>query len=565
MRFPLRAVLGALCAPLVACGPAGDAAGEVPLHVVRRGPLPISVRERGELQAARDTRVSSELEGRNTLIYLVEEGSIVAAGEKLAELDASAIEEKRSSEAIAVARARALLEQARKNVEILEKELTAAEKTAENRVLIARMRAEKLLGQPLPGRARSGDSPDEAAPGTNGEMVAKLRELLEREGRDRADVVERHERLVADVLALFGDRENLSLQMGEMANLILQSINEIGVARADLELSADTLEFSKKLFDKGFLTKNELDRDDVDYQRNLSQITLALNNLDLLVHYTLPESSIETRQELENAALELESVRATGDARRVREQAELASSEAEYALAEERLANWTEQIEQAVMFAPTPGLVVYGRFDWDEPVYEGMEVRQRQEIVILPDVTHMVARVKVHEAQIDKVASGQIATVRVDAFPGRLFGGKVHEVSALPDPQPGYRSDVKLYTVRVDLDGLNEGGALRPGMNATVEIDVGTVPDVLTVPMPAIERHGEDHYVWRAGANGPEAVRVVLGSNNLTHVEVLSGLNEGDRVHLVRPDGVQVPEGDRSRPAEPDEGVEVAGPPGANG
>lgn len=518
-------------AGLLSCS-GGEARDDPSLvHTVRRGDLAITVRERGELQAARDTRVVSELSGRNTLIYLIPEGSVVEEGDRLAEFDASEIEEKRTDQAISVVRAKAALDQARKRFEVMEKELIAAETTEDSRLQIAQMQAEKLVGQP-----QHGDGGQHA--GTNREMVAKLEELLGEAVQDDPAVELKYSELVPRVLRLLGPEENLDLKMGEIANQVLRQINEISLSRADLELAAETLRHSQTLHAKGFLTKNELDRDRINHQRQLSEIALAWNDLELLINYTLPESLISTQQEVENARLALESVRASNEATRVRESAELEASEAEFELADERLADWTEQVSKKVLYAPTPGLVVYGRYDWDEPVYEGMEVRERQEVIILPDVTTMVAELDVHEAQIDKVAEEQKATVHVDAFPGRVFDARVSRVSSLPDPER--RDDVKVYEVKVELTEGN--GPLRPGMNATVVIEVGTLRDVLTVPLPALDRRGDQQFVWLATSEGPVAGPVELGANNLTHVEVVSGLREGDRVHLVRPRGVQAPE-----------------------
>ena len=521
---------------LAACGGGSENVDDPSLvHSVQRRDLFISVRERGELHAARDTRVSSKLEGRNTLIYLVPEGSVVKQGDRLAQLDSGQIEEKRSSQAISVAKAEAALDQARKNFEIMEKELEAAEATAESRLKIAQMRSEKLLGH--------SNGRDAGSTGTNRELIEKLRKLLRQEALSHPETQEEHAGLVERVLDLLGDKAKLELQMGELANQILRQIGEISLARADLELAEDTLRHSEELAQKGFITRNELDRDTINYQRQLSQDSLAWNDLSLLIHYTLPETLISTQQEMQNARLGLESVRATNDARRVRDAAELRSSNSEFDLAKERLDEWTQQMEDALILAPSPGLVVYGRFDWDEPVYEGMEVRQRQEIIILPDVSTMVAELDVHEAQIDKVALGQLASVKVDAFPDRRFPAHVSQVSSLPKPTRS--NDVKLYVVKVELEVDNSGGTLRPGMNATVELSVGNLPQVLAVPLPAVDRSGDRHFVWKLTPRGPEACAVELGVNNLTHVEIVSGLSEGDRIYMVRPAGVQL-----QKPAE---------------
>ena len=105
----LLPLLLALPTLLYSCGEQGSALDASLVHTVQRGNLEIVVREQGEVQAANDTQVGSTLEGRAMLIYLIDEGSVVQAGEKLAELDVSEIEEKRAGQAIQVANVEAAL------------------------------------------------------------------------------------------------------------------------------------------------------------------------------------------------------------------------------------------------------------------------------------------------------------------------------------------------------------------------------------------------------------------------------------------------------------------------
>jgi len=537
---------------LASCGGRGGEEVDPSLiHTVGRRDLIITVRERGELKAARDTRITSELEGRATLIYLIPEGTIVEAGEKVAELDVSAIAEKRALQAINVARAEATLEQARKTVEIVEKELQAAAKTAETRLQIAQLRLEKFQGH----QRTEGEADGEASAGTNGEMVDRLRELLGSVGSDSTNAA-RHPRLLERVLEVLGSEESLRLEMGEMANQILQQIDEISLARADLELATETLFHSRNLEQKGFITTTELERDEINHKRQLSKQTVAWNNLGLLVNYTLPEDLISLELEVENAGLDVESVQAANEARRVREDAELKSIEAEYALAVEQLANCDQQIQNGILRAPAAGLVVYGRYDWDEPVYEGMSVRERQEVIILPDVSTMKVELKVPEAQIGRVATEQTATIGVEAFPNESFTGRITHVATLPDPAPRSRV-LKVYVTEVLVDGDNSQGRLRPGMNCTVTIEIGTLRDVLNVPLPALERRGDTHFVWKVTPEGPAAAEVELGGNNLTHVQIVAGLVEGERIYLVRPPGAELPPSAEEGPRESSPPVEA--------
>ncbi|HZN40033.1 MAG TPA: efflux RND transporter periplasmic adaptor subunit [Planctomycetota bacterium] len=532
-RIPVFLLLPAVVLGFGCGGP--DSPNDSSRVRVARDDLHITVRERGELQAARDTRVISMVEGKATLIHLIREGSVVKQGDLLARLDTSAIEEKRATQGILVAKAEAGLEQARKNFEIMEKELVAADRTAQSRLLIAEMRLEKFTGQ-----VRSTAAADGADRDSNAEMIGRLRQLVQDEKENDASAETRYADLDDRVIAVLGGEASLAHGMGEAANEVLLLIDEIGLANADLKLANDTLVHSRKLAAREFITRNELERDIINQRRQASRMTVAWNNLHVLVKYTLPEKRITLLQEIDNSNLGLASVRATGEARRVREAAELKSSESEFQLAKGRLENYERQIANAEMRAPGPGLVVYGRFDWDEPVHEGMEIRERQEIVILPDVQTMLAEVKVHEAQIDKVAVGQAATVTVDAFPDRRFSGKVLRVSALPDPGPR-NQDVKVYRAAVQIDCDNRDGAMRPGMNATVEIAVGEVAGVLGVPLVAVKRRADSYFVWKTTPAGPVAVPVELGASNLTHVEIVKGLLEGEEVWLVPPVGQALP------------------------
>jgi hypothetical protein len=71
---------------------------------------------------------------------------------------------------------------------------------------------------------------------------------------------------------------------------------------------------------------------------------------------------------------------------------------------------------------------------------------------------------------------------------------------------------------------------------------VGVAEDVLTVPLPAVLREGTVQYLWKEATSGPVAQVVRVGRNNLTHVEVVDGLVEGETIFLAPPPGAELPE-----------------------
>ena len=74
---------------------------------MRRGSLRITVVERGNLESANSVSLKSEVEGRPTILWLIEEGTMVQPGDLLCELDTSQIEDELFEQELAVERARA--------------------------------------------------------------------------------------------------------------------------------------------------------------------------------------------------------------------------------------------------------------------------------------------------------------------------------------------------------------------------------------------------------------------------------------------------------------------------
>jgi HlyD family secretion protein len=572
----LPASLLGFAALFAACGgdDAAQQAAEANKFTVRRDDLPITVRENAELQALRETIVRSDVEGQSTIIYIVPEGTVVKQGERLVELDVSELVEKRANQAISVAKADAALTQAKKEKEILEKELSTKRNTASSNLRIAEMELEKLLGRksrsgsegknadmiqrlqglvsmPAPSNPTAGAEGNPAMDAAGGEAGATTTEttvpaaaaVKTIDPRSYGGLVDK----VYELLAIDGDNTAAAERdMGDMANKILQQADTIRLAMADLKIKEDTYGHSRRLAKKQWITRNELEKDQLAYQSQMSKVSLAWNDLDLLINYTLARERIKLTQDRDNAALELERVKGSNEAAVIKADSDLQSRVAEFELAKERLDNLDRQIKSAVVYAPTPGTVVYARIDRNrgggEAVREGVQVRERQELIILPDTTKMRSVIKVQEAQVDKVVRGQPAFVTIEAFQGENFTGRVTSVAPVADSNSGWMtSDRKVYTTVVELDSDNPDGRLRSRMAANVTIMVDTVKNTLPVPLQAVERDRAVNYVWRAGKDRPEAVPIRVGRQNSERVEVLEGLTVGDVIYLKPPIGVQAP------------------------
>ncbi|MCC6784046.1 MAG: efflux RND transporter periplasmic adaptor subunit [Planctomycetes bacterium] len=512
------------------------------LLTITRGPMLITVRENGELKAANETRIRSQIEGQATLIFLEKEGTVVKKGQKLIELDVSDLREKRATQGISVERARASMVAAKQNLEILGKELKAAEAEAKSKLDIARIDLEKFIGR------RSGAHLTEAQAAeriSNRELIDSVRQAV----AEKPQYAELPDKIRAVLVTqsvdpAIGPEGNLEHEMGELGQQVLEQLDEIKIAQQQLLLDKDKFEKSKGLQAKDYITKLELEQDRLKFESQTSKVTLAWQKLDILISYTLRKSIIDLGLKLDNALLELDKVMASNLAKQASQVADVAAKQSEYDLADERLKNFDEQIQNAEILAPTAGLVVAAEVDdrSRDVVQEGSQVRERQTLLVLPDVTRMIAEVKIQEADVDKVRAGQIAVIQLEAFPDQAFTGRVTRVSPVADSGQRWMSSTrKVYKTYIELDSNNEDGSLRPNMTAGVEIRVGTVPDTIAVPVSAVRRVDRSRYVWKATPSGPKEARVKLGRSTTTQVEILEGVAVGDQIYLAPPPGTSEP------------------------
>jgi Cu(I)/Ag(I) efflux system membrane fusion protein len=104
-----------------------------------------------------------------------------------------------------------------------------------------------------------------------------------------------------------------------------------------------------------------------------------------------------------------------------------------------------------------------------------------------------------------------------------LFAGRVSFISPVVDPQS--------RTARVRVVLPNPGGALKPGMYATLYFDTELGTNVLSVPANAVVMTGERNLVFVVGAGGALEPRpVTLGARAGDRMQVVSGLTEGERI-----------------------------------
>jgi multidrug efflux pump subunit AcrA (membrane-fusion protein) len=206
-----------------------------------------------------------------------------------------------------------------------------------------------------------------------------------------------------------------------------------------------------------------------------------------------------------------------------------------------------DSLEKAVLTSPTDGIVIY-ESRWDDEFWRvGDSPWGGSTLMKLPDMGTLQVVAWVHEVDTPRVAAGQKARITLDAFPEQVVTGEIAKVADLAVARGS--DQVKYLEIEVALDRLEP--QFKPGMSARVDLLLERIDDALSVPIEAVFRADGQPVVYTRGLGGWSPTPVELGTENDTHVVVVSGLEAGAEVALVDPT-----DGDESRAAA--EAVPVA-------
>ena len=222
------------------------------------------------------------------------------------------------------------------------------------------------------------------------------------------------------------------------------------------------------------------------------------------------------------------------------------------------------------IFSPMAGVIIERPVELGETVTGSGSFNAGTVISTVADLGTMLVKAGINEVDIGKIHLGQESRVTLDAFPRVLFKGTISRIA----PAARLDDQVKVFDVEIALEKL--GVELRTGMTANLEIRGEIREQVLTVPVESVFVRGEEEMVyiqretplpkemtetedddesaedsegedqksdeekWRDDPRQDwrrwfEERRVVTGIASTTEVEVVEGLEEGEKVALADP------------------------------
>ncbi len=159
----------------------------------------------------------------------------------------------------------------------------------------------------------------------------------------------------------------------------------------------------------------------------------------------------------------------------------------------------------------------------EKKALQGMRFMPGEALYQVADLSSVWVIADVFEQDIGLIRSGAPAKVKINAYPGKVFEGKVTYV------YPTLKAETRTVPVRVEL--ANPGMLLKPAMFAQVEVSVSAKGPVVTVPVSAVIDSGTRQIVLiQKGEGRFEPREVKLGARSDTYVEVIEGVKDGEQV-----------------------------------
>lgn len=430
----------------------------------------IKVVKDGELQATDNIEIRDGVEGISTIISLVKEGAHVKKGDLLVELDSSSLRDKILEAKLEKQNAESNLQSSQEMMEI---------QKAQNEADLEAARVEVELSK------------------------LALKEYAE----------------------------------GKYPQAVADAETAVKMARITVNNKQQDLDQTKGLYAKGFVTGQDVKNAELSLTTVRNELKKAETALTVLKEYTHQMEEAK----LQSAVVQAEKLLAR---QRRRNASLLAQAMADVKVKEQTLETKTEalkkledQLANCKIYAPADGMVVYAINDRDwsgsGQIQEQAQVRERQRLLRLPDLSKMKVVLKANETQVTRLQVGQRALVRMTGVPEPV-PATLTKISQVADSSARYYNpDLREYPVELELAYTPPG--LKPGMSAQAEIFTDHLDDALAVPMAAIYSDRTGSYVFVQQGDQVVPQKVELGRANETHVQIVKGLSPGQNALLLAP------------------------------
>ncbi len=256
---------------------------------------------------------------------------------------------------------------------------------------------------------------------------------------------------------------------------------ETRVATAESAFRLSELEFNraKELWDQGVLSRDQNDSRLAAYEQSKIELGKARDNLDLV-----------RKGRVENRGAGMESI----------------------------------------LRAPAGGILLTRLVNPGDPVVPLTSYQAGTDLATIADMSDLIFKGTVDEIDVGKLKAGTPAHIKIGALPESLVTGRMSRIA----PQATEKEGARLFEVEIELDSA-PGIVLRAGYSANADLIIREKKGILTIPERLIQFDGDGKRAFveipgKSGKDKPTRVEVETGLSDGLNIEIVSGLNEKDKV-----------------------------------
>ncbi len=174
-----------------------------------------------------------------------------------------------------------------------------------------------------------------------------------------------------------------------------------------------------------------------------------------------------------------------------------------------------DALDKTIYASPIDGVVTALNVEEGEFTVVGTLNTPGTVMATVADLAAMEVEADINETDIVNVKLGQVSKITVDAYPDRIFKGKVVEIASSATIDAYSVADAETaadFKVRVLIE--SEASGLKPGMSATVDVITDEVKDVIAVPIQAIVTRDRETVEEWAEENGKDDKKKKNEKNN---------------------------------------------------
>lgn len=312
---------------------------------------------------------------------------------------------------------------------------------------------------------------------------------------------------------------------------------EVNLSVPELQASAYPLEEKEALYQKGYLSEQELlqaRQEYAQYQTQLQTAELSLEQQSLL--YRRPDiraAELKAR----TAQLEARIAQLDAQAQISLERTRARNQGAQVQGFEKRIGRYQARLSGAELRAPFDGVVLYPTIMGNQVPHVGMQIWGGLPVVQVARTSQLKVETRVNEFDIPHLKPGLAVRMTSPGFPGKVYTGKVTRVQKLAKYKDENKPvGIKYFDVEIALD--SQAPELRANMTLDVAIQAETLKQAWIVPLEALHTRsaaggeGESYYLrlQNQGQTTQQDVQVLARSRNFAAID--GHFNGSERILL---------------------------------